>query len=139
MMRDGTYRRNLCRDNHGLRLLLAVLLAISPLLTMAQGGGPAPVEGIEAAVPVPCHPGPGSGQAIPEAALSPADNCPHCKGDAPASQCHCCGYAAPAGLSALFDTPTAVPDSGPPRRAPAPDALPESPRDGLFRPPISLS
>lgn len=122
------------------RLLCSLLLVIAPLLANAAGISMM-ISGPDAASPasaqMPCHSG--DTQPMPASAAAQADACPHCDGDGPASQCHCCGHAAPAGLS--FQTaiqPDRHPD-GPPLRMAVTDPLPDSPGDRLYRPPIALS
>lgn len=67
------------------------------------------------------------------------DACPHCASDGAASQCHCCGYAAPAGLGFEADVHTDTQPSGLPMRLAATDPLPDASGDRLYRPPIVLS
>jgi hypothetical protein len=131
-------RRN--RSRVSARLLLALLLVLAPLLANAAGI-PMMISGPDAATPVsaqmPCHSG--DQQPLQAAASVQQDACPHCTGDGPASQCHCCGQATPAGLSFL---PGIHPDrhaDGAPLRLAVTDPLPDSPGDRLYRPPIALS
>jgi hypothetical protein len=134
MIWEMTYRPTGGPGGKILSLLLAVLLAMSPLLTMAQGGGPAPVEGVGATAQMPCHQD--TAQTTPDTDPSRADPCPHCTGDSPASQCHSCGFPTPAGLGTLANPPvTGGPESAL-RHPLANEALPELPHDDLFRPPI---
>jgi len=117
------------------RLLLALLLAVAPVLTFA-GGSPVSVTDADgsassAIASMPCHTGAG-----PEADSGPQAACPHCTVDGPVSQCHCCGYAAPAGLISLCIDPTTTPAAGLSKRLYSTDPLPESPGDRLYRPPI---
>lgn len=119
------------------RLLLSLLLVIAPLLANAAGISMM-ISGADTATPVsaqmPCHSG--DTQPMKASTAAQADACPHCDGDSPASQCHCCGHAAPAGLS--FQTaihPDRHPD-GPPLRLATADPLPDSLGDRLYRPPI---
>jgi len=113
------------------RLLLALALAFAPLLA-TSAGMPATVTAADNAAQtnydMPCHPA--------QTERAQQDACPHCTGDGAASQCHCCGYAAPAGPGFQAGTP---PDSHPndaPPRMTASDPLPESSGDRLYRPPI---
>ena len=113
------------------RLLLALVLAFAPLLATSEGMPETVIAADDAAhssYGMPCHPA--------QAGQAQQDACAHCTGDGAASQCHCCGYAAPAGLGfragALPDCHT---DDAPPRMA-ASDPLPESSGDRLYRPPI---
>jgi len=137
MMSDMIDRPTGVRGGGVLSLLLAVLLAMSPLLTMAQGGGPAPVEGVGVTAQMPCHQD--TAQTTPDTEPSRADTCPHCTGDSPASQCHCCGCPTPVGLGTLATPPVAGGPAAAQRLPHGDNALPESPRDGLFRPPIFSS
>jgi hypothetical protein len=113
------------------RLLLALVLAIVPLLA-TSGGMPRPVSATDDAAKtsqdMPCHPA--------AAERVQQDACPHCTGDSAASKCHCCGYVAPAGLGfqagILLDD---HPGDAPPRMV-ASVPLPESSGDRLYRPPI---
>ena len=116
------------------RLLLVLLLALAPL-PATSGGTPGTVpaadEAAQTSYDMPCH------QAQTERA--PQDACPDCATDGSASQCHCCGHAAPAGLG--FQSHIVLdgyPDDAPPRMA-ASDPLPESSGDRLYRPPIFQS
>jgi len=131
----AAYRRH--RSQAAARLLLSLLLVIVPLLANAAGKTMMN-SGADAATPVsaqmPCHSD--DTQPMQAPAATQANACPHCTGDGPASQCHCCGHAAPAGLS--FQT-AVHPDrdrNGPPLRMAVTDPLPDSPGDRLYRPPI---
>jgi len=114
------------------RLLLALVLAIVPLLATSDGM-PRPVSAADDAAQtsrqdMPCHPA--------AAERAQQDACPHCTGDAAASKCHCCGYAAPAGLGFQAGI---LPDNHPGDAPPCMVAsvpLPESSGDRLYRPPI---
>ncbi len=115
------------------RLWLVLLLVLTPLLTFAGGTPVSSADGDGGSVsladqPMPCHEG--DGQPLQQPA------CPHCAGDGTASQCHCCDFAAPAGLSRLAAGLTTPPQAGMLRRLPASDPLPDSPGDLLYRPPI---
>lgn len=80
---------------------------------------------------MPCHPD--IGTTTPAA---PQADCPHCSGDAPLGQCQCCDQAAPAGVPQLpTDTEQRL-NRGDRYHASLPDALPRSPGDRLYRPPI---
>ena len=127
---------NLIRTHHhariGLRLLLALLLAAPPLWSFALAS-PATPAGSAVQTQMPCIDG-GSdlvhgGQAVPE------HDCPHCSGDAPASQCHC-AQAPPSALgeSRHVTSPRGI--DGAPQYHLANDALPDSPDESLYRPPI---
>ena len=116
------------------RLLLALVLAIAPLLATSHGM-PTTVSAADDAAQtnydMPCHPA--------QAEQTQQDACPHCTGDGAASQCHCCGYAAPAGLGFQAGIlPDSYPDDAPPRMT-ASGPLPQSADDRLYRPPIIRS
>ena len=122
-----------------LRLLLALLLALVPLPTIAGNVSPAANAADDMAAStghndhqMPCHADNGT-------AVDPVRDlgCPHCTGDAPLSQCECCTLAAPPGLISLDSDPTQPPFNGVTTRLPRSSPLPESPGDRLFRPPIS--
>jgi hypothetical protein len=121
------------------RLLLSLLLLLAPVLTAAAGVPmmvAANAGATTAPAQMPCHP---NAQPMQTVETGQQDACPHCTGDAPASQCHCCGYAAPAGLS----VPTGIsPDQHPGGAAPrlaTTDPLPKTQGDRLYRPPIAHS
>ena len=139
MLQTTADRQN--RSRAAARLLLSLLLMIAPLLaaagvapvTLAAGdGGNSP-----ASAPMPCHTL--EAQTTRSAETAQQDACPHCTGDAPASQCHCCGYAAPAGLGFHTDMLSDTRADGLPLRLAATHPLPDSPGDCLYRPPIALS
>ncbi len=118
----------------GLRLALALLLVLLPLLTHAL---PQLVhtDDIGAAPMMPCHGTPGDLVQTPAPEIE--NGCPHCCGEAPASQCHCCGFTAPAGLPELaFASPLTLGD-GKAIATIADDPLPDSPDDPFYRPPIT--
>jgi hypothetical protein len=111
------------------RLLLALVLAIVPLLATSDG---MPVsaddDAAQTSQDMPCHPA--------QAERAQQDACPHCSGDAAASQCHCCGHGAPTGLGFQAGIlPDNHPGDAPPRMV-AGVPLPESSGDRLYRPPI---
>jgi hypothetical protein len=113
------------------RLLLALVLIFAPLLAISDGMPTTMTAADDAAQTnhdMPCHPA--------QAEQTQQDACPHCTGDGAASQCHCCSYAAPAGLGFQAGTlPDSYADGAPPRMT-ASDPLPESSGDRLYRPPI---
>jgi hypothetical protein len=121
-----------------LSTLLALLLFLGPLLAIAAPATSAPptLEGVAQSSPQrPCHSMAGAGQ-NPLEAVAIDTQCPHCSGDAPASQCHCWGNLLPAGLAATsVGRPAVTAAPGGPLRIAA-DALPDSPPENLFRPPI---
>lgn len=90
--------------------------------------------GLAAHSEMPCHADIGT-----TTPATPHADCPHCNGDAPPIQCQCCDQAAPTGA---LQRPTDT-DRRPSRdaryRATLPDALPRSPDDRLYRPPIRFS
>ena len=116
------------------RLLLALVLILAPLLGTSEGMPKAviaPADAAQTSYEMPCHP--------TQAEQAQQGACPHCTGDGAASQCHCCGYAAPAGLGFQAGTlPDSYADDSPPRMA-ASDRLTESSGDRLYRPPIFRS
>ena len=119
-------------------LLLALLLALSPLMSAAQA--PAAADNTAGAAvsstQMPCHSDSISGSSdIP---TMHAD-CPHCAGDAPANQCQCCDQAAPAGLLTPTIDGQATSTGDADRAAMLSDALPRSPGERLYRPPIQSS
>lgn len=116
----------------GLRLVLAVLLLVVPLLEAAQAG--ATVAAIADSVTLeepPCH-----AHGMP-AGDDGRQGCPHCDGGAPVSQCHCGTHASPGfvlGASAPQGTvPDAVVSTAPAHR----EAAPPAPTERLYRPPIA--
>ena len=120
------------------RLLLAMLLALGPVLTFAAGM-PLTISADQdpaahAEQPMPCHGG--TGQKTEAAAQS---DCPHCSGGDRLSPCHCCEYAAPAGLISIDLNPPPTPVDGIRSNLHANEPLPDSPGDRLYRPPIIQS
>lgn len=121
------------------RLLLALLLALAPVLTLA-GGMPVSAStdqfvAAQADQQMPCHSDAGQ-----TAEAAPQASCPHCSsGSGQLSQCHCCDYAAPAGLISLDLSPATVPVNGILPRLHITDPLPDSPGGRLYRPPIIQS
>lgn len=128
-------RRN--RSQAFARLLLSLLLVIAPLfanaagMTMTDSGTG---TGTPVSAQMPCH----SDDIQPMQASAAAGQvpCPHCSGDGPASQCHCCGYAAPAGLGSQTGIHPVRHPKAPRLRVSVTKPLPDSPGDRLFRPPI---
>lgn len=121
------------------RLLLSLFLMLAPVLAAAgsvtlmvaadTGTTTGPTQ-------MPCHP---SVQPMQALETGQQDACPHCTGDAPASQCHCCGYAAPAGLSVHTGISPDHHPGGAPLRLATADPLSETQGDRLYRPPIAHS
>lgn len=117
-------------------LLLALLLAIAPLLAVAGGARTSATnnDAPGTLTQMPCHADAAQLSQTPD--LAQQEACPHCTADAPASQCHCCGYAAPAGLTGLAGASLKVTANEMPARLAATKALPKSSGDRLYRPPI---
>ena len=122
------------------RLLPALLLALAPVLTFAGGMPPTASAdqniAAQAGQQMPCHGGAGQTQAAETASQA---GCPHCSEGEPLSQCHCCDYAAPAGLIGLDLSPPPAPVDSIRPRLRVNDPLPDSPDDRLYRPPITQS
>lgn len=120
--------------------MLSLLLMLAPVLT-AAGSVPMMVSvdarASTAPAQMPCHPS--EVQPMQAGEIGQQDSCPHCTGDAPASQCHCCGYAAPAGLSVSTGISPDHHPGGAPLRPATADPLPETQGDRLYRPPIAHS
>ncbi len=116
------------------RLWLALLLAATPVLTFAGGVSVFAADEMTPtrADQAPCHEG--GGQSMDSAQQA---DCQHCAGDGPASQCHCCDFAAPAGLAGLGSGPAGPPQADMPVRLPVSKPLPHSPGEPLYRPPIT--
>ena len=124
------------RQHPALCLLLALLLALSPLMSAAQAPATADntADAAMSSAQMPCH----SESGLSDVSTMHAD-CPHCAGDAPATQCQCCDQAAPAGLlTPVIDAQVTSTGDGD-RPAMFSDALPSSPGERLFRPPIQSS
>lgn len=120
------------------RLLLSLLLALAPFSASAAGMPMLTVDADASASTtqqMPCHPE-RTAQSVQSAENMQQDACPHCTGDGPASQCHCCGYAAPAGLGLQADALADSHPGDPPLRMGVTDPLPDSPGYRPFRPPI---
>ncbi len=115
----------------GFRLLLALVLVLSPMWSLAQMP-PAPVDATDAAVDMPCHAGASSDH---QQAKSSAP-CPHCDGGGTPAQCQCCHYAAPAGAPVNTITADIATYLAEVSAEPVPDSIPDSPRNRLYRPPI---
>lgn len=131
---DSKARRR--RSAWPVSLVLTLLLAFAPLLSIAQSMPPLSTAGETAdGDTMPCHTHAGAGG---EAATALAP-CPHCNGDAPLSQCQCCGYAVPAGLIAALVIAYSSPQGSESYDVRLPEDLPMSPDERLFRPPIQSS
>lgn len=117
-----------------LRLWLALLLVLSPLLSIAQQGPLAGKAGRAAAVAMPCH----ALQAMATQGEDPqgTQNCPDCDAAAPAPGA-CCSPS-PVGLADLAAVGIAPGGARLPSAAAHQEALPESPAETLYRPPIPL-
>ncbi len=122
-------------------MLLALLLACTPLLAAAQPLLMAAADHVPATVTdgaaahlhatMPCH-----DAATADDPLQHAD-CPHCNGDAPPNQCQCGDHAAPSGVALLATANLHRITDGTHYRATLPDPLPASRSDRPFRPPIA--
>jgi hypothetical protein len=127
--RENGHRRN---RNPALRLVLAVLLALAPLLSTA--GAPASMaaaDGDPASTQMPCHSSP------PDPAPGPAaDPCPHCDAETPLTHCHCCDQAAPAGLAPMLASTHSDQRYTDCYAAIRPSLLPHVTVGRLYRPPI---
>ena len=118
-----------------LRFVLALLLVFLPLLTYAL---PQAMHTVDDTAPVsmmPCHGTAGDLAQTP--VLEIENGCPHCCGEVPASQCHCCGLTAPAGLSELAFAARLTPGARQATATITDDPLPDSPDDPFYRPPIA--
>jgi hypothetical protein len=120
-----------------LRLWLALLLAVLPLLSAAQTLPTASANPEARAVSeMPCH-----AAARADDGHSMADRqdapCPHCSSDAPSPLCQCSGHTPPSGLSERGWRPTERTAALAPLSLTTPTHLPQSPDARLFRPPIS--
>jgi hypothetical protein len=130
-----------CANSTALRqvsLLLALLVLLTPLLSIAAplSAATQPVESAIRASQPPCH-SPTGAQLDPVGAIRVDADCPHCSGDAPASQCHCWGDTLPTGLaSGMLCRPAVIATAEVMTRI-VTDALPDCPPENLFRPPIS--
>lgn len=89
-----------------LRLLCALLLLLTPLLSVADpqapssagGTGDSPMGQFSDRISdqMPCHSG-----AAEALSAAPEPACPHCDPSAPSLQCDCCDAAAPTGVALL--------------------------------------
>ncbi len=134
----SAFERQLCRRRSiwPVRLLLALLLAFAPLLSIAQSMPPLSAAGeTSGADAMPCHTQAGAA----DDASTTQTPCPHCSGDAPLSQCQCCDYAVPAGLAATSVSAYSAPKGAESYDARLPEHLPASPGERLYRPPIHSS
>ena len=118
-------------EHRALRLLLAALLAVAPLLAPANAASAATVADL---APMPCHGAP-AGRGTIDAAAS--HDCPHCVGDAPLAQCQCCSCAAPAGIPSI-DVSAHLSSNNIGYLGTLIVSLHPAPNEILFRPPIPL-
>lgn len=135
-MRLSTRQRPISRPRKRcLHLLLALLLALAPLLSGAQplisdaeagAGEPTTTQ-------MPCHSHAGGDHVhMPTA---DAGDCPHCSGDAPLDQCDCCEQAVPAAVAVYAPTGGDTCADTRPRMSYT-RFLPRSPGERIYRPPI---
>lgn len=117
-----------------LRLLLTLLLALAPLLSLGQTPPGLPTTGDDGSARMPCHTIAHTEPAAPSSA--DRHDCPDCCGAASAAQCHCCGHTAPAGLTGPSEIDPGPILSGPESQSLRVAELPDSPPDGPYRPPI---
>jgi len=121
---------------HGLRLLLALLLTLSPLLSAVQPSANTATTGTAtAATDLPCHAAQVQGTQVESP--DETQGCPHCGSDAAYSPCGCCvplSPVTPASLAAHAFAPSGGRLLGIVTHH---EALPESPAEILYRPPIA--
>jgi len=121
-----------------LSILLALLLFFGPLLSIAApltAAYPPAEDAAQSFQPL-CH-SMAAAEQIPLESVPVDTKCPHCSGDGPASQCHCWGYSLPAGLASKSICGPAMAAPGVLLRIAA-DAVPDSPPENRFRPPILI-
>lgn len=118
-----------------LRLVLALLLAWLPPLSTAQVATfTVPGGSAEPAVVMPCH-----AQQAPDTQMTDSEQvreCPHCSGDTAVTPCGCNGPLGAAGLADQGLNPVAPFGIRVLPAGLAQAALPESPPESLYRPPI---
>ncbi len=124
-------RSNQSVSSIGFRLLLALVLVLSPLWSLAQMP-PATIDAANATVDMPCH----TGATKSDQQTKNSIPCPHCDGGGAAAQCQCCHYAAPAGAPVSMIAADIATYLAEVSAEPVPDSLPDSPRNRLYRPPI---
>ena len=136
MKNSGRKRENSTAPRQ-LSVLLALLVFFAPLLSIAAPLTAASqlVESATQASQTPCHSMAGA-QHDPVRAIRVDADCPHCSGDAPASQCHCWGNTLPTGLASQILCRPAVIATAEVTARIVTDALPDCPPENLFRPPI---
>lgn len=116
-----------------LRLMLALLLALSPLWSFA-GMPTAAADDKVAAGGMPCHAGAGHhGDALKSGSDSA---CPHCDGGGAAVQCQCAHFTVPAGAPPAVVTTDIATFLTAVSSEPVTEPIPDSPRNRLYRPPI---
>lgn len=128
-------------------VVLALLLICAPLLSAAQpllmmvGDGTDTINGAAGhghAVQHGVAHG-ADGHAAHAHAHAAAGDCPHCAGDAPPAQCDCFEHAVPAALTHGLSGNDIAHYAGEPPAERYTDPLPRSPRERLYRPPITTS
>lgn len=119
----------------GLRVLLALLLTLSPLLSVAQPSAITTTTGsATAATDLPCHATQAQGTQV-DGPDEPR-GCPHCSSDAAYSLCGCCVPLSPVTPASLVAHAFAPSGSRLLGIVTHHEALPESPAETLYRPPI---
>jgi hypothetical protein len=116
------------------RLSLALLLALVPLLALAHGPVGQSGDDPAGAMQMPCHGATADAGVDPD--LAPA--CPHCNDVMISGHCDCCDQAAPAGIPALLVSAHFGfngPDRYPPARL---DPAAPDPLDTPYRPPTRI-
>lgn len=119
------------RGARALPLVLSLLLALAPLLSLAETLPSQAGAGDN----MPCHE---TMTAATELAATP-EACPHCPEGAPASQCHCCGGAGSPGVATFCVISHSPSETAEMHLIAWADALRCAPVDRRFRPPIQTS
>ena len=138
-MKGGNTRHSSPRP--ALRLLCALLLMLTPLLSPAAALAPpsptdiADLAGNPASDQMPCH---GGAAAAQQAEAEPEPACPHCDRSSTSLQCECCDAAAPAGAMLLSVNAYLPANNEQTYRGALSSPSPCDPCEQLFRPPIQF-
>ena len=117
-----------------LRLLLCLFLLSNPLQGIAAGTHAPGDQVVQSAAAHPCHGMAAMDVGLPDRAMP---ECPHCAGEGPAVACLCCDLGA-TSVPPLIPATPARQEGGPVTvLGRLPDALPLSPGERRFRPPIA--